>query len=79
MLLYVSLSCIIMQNQARSQDFLKGGYVDVYVCICKKQGCKTRGGLGGRSPGKFLEIRCSEIVSGAIFGQKQSRSSYYFI
>ena len=28
---------------------------------------------------KFLEIRYSEFASGAIFGQKQSRSSYYFI
>ena len=25
---------------------------------------------------KFLEIRCSEIASEAILGQKQSRSSY---
>ena len=40
---------------------------NVYVCICKKQGRKTRG-LGGCSPRKFLEIRCSEIASGAIFG-----------
>ena len=37
------------------------------------------GGLGGCSPRKFLEIRCSEIASGVNFGQKQSRSSYYFI
>ena len=29
--------------------------------------------MGGCSPRKFLEIRCSEIASGAIFGQKQSR------
>ena len=27
-------------------------------------------------PGNFLEIRSSEIVSDAILGQKQSRSSY---
>ena len=46
---------------------------NLYVCICKKQGCKTRG-VWGDAP---LEIRCSEIASGAIFGQKQSRSSYY--
>ena len=33
--------------------------------------------LGGSgSPRKFLEIRCSEIASEAILGQKQSRSSY---
>ena len=31
--------------------------------------------LGGCSPRKLLEIRCSEIASGAIFGQKQS----YFV
>ena len=43
-----------------------------------KQARKTRGS-GGCSPRKFLEIRCSEVASGAIFGQKQSRSSYYFI
>ena len=35
------------------------------------------GGLEGCFPRIFLEIRCSEIASGAIFGQKQSRSSYY--
>ena len=39
----------------------------------------SKGGSGGCSPRKFLEIRCSEIASGAIFGQKQSRGSYYFI
>ena len=50
---------------------------NVYVCICKKQGQKTRGVWGDAPPGNFLEIRCSEIASGAIFGQKQSRSSYY--
>ena len=44
---------------------------DVYVCG------KTWG-AGGCSPRKFLEIRCSEVASGAIFGQKQSRGSYYF-
>ena len=49
----------------------------MYVYINKQAG-KTRGGLGGCSPRKFLEIRCSEVASGAIFGQKQSRSSYYF-
>ena len=37
------------------------------------------GSLGGCSPRKFLEIRCSEIASGVNFGQKQSHSSYYFI
>ena len=26
-----------------------------------------------------MEFRCSEIASGAIFGQKQSLSSYYLI
>ena len=35
--------------------------------------------MGGCSPRKFLEIRCSEVASGAIFEQKQGRSSYYFI
>ena len=31
---------------------------------------------GHAPPGKFLEIRCSEIVSDDVRGQKQSRSSY---
>ena len=34
------------------------------------------GGLGVCSPRKVLEIRCSELASEAILGQKQSRSSY---
>ena len=33
------------------------------------------GGSGGILAKKFLEIRCSEIASDAILGQKQSRSS----
>ena len=33
---------------------------------------KTRGVSGGAPPGNFFEIRCSEVASGAIFGQKQS-------
>ena len=34
------------------------------------------GGSGGMLPQEILEIRCSEIASQAIFGQKQSCSSY---
>ena len=34
------------------------------------------GSLGACSPRKFFKIRCSEIASGAILGQKQSQSSY---
>ena len=49
---------------------------DVYVCIYKQATRQDYGGLGGCSPRKFLEIRCSEIASGAIFEQKQSNSSY---
>ena len=37
--------------------------------------CKTRGVWEHAPPG-FLEMRCSEIASEAILGQKQSRSSY---
>ena len=51
---------------------------NVYVCVYKQTSRQDQGGLGGCSPRKFLEIRCSEVASGAIFGQKQSRSSYYF-
>ena len=49
----------------------------MYVYI-SKQARKTRES-GGMLPQEILEIRCSEIASGAIFGQKQSHSSYYFI
>ena len=40
-----------------------------YACISMQD----YGGVGAR---KILEIRCSEIVSEAILGQKQSRSGY---
>ena len=50
----------------------------MYVYINKQAG-KTRVVWGDAPPGNSsLEIRCSEVASGAIFGQKQSRSSYYF-
>ena len=35
------------------------------------QECKTIGGSGACSPRKFSEIRCPEIASEAILGQKQ--------
>ena len=59
--------------QAPSQDFQEGGYVDV---CCVALACKTRGVWGRTPPGKFLKIRCFEIASEAILGQKQSDSSY---
>ena len=37
-----------------------------------KQACKTRGVVGGCSPRKYLEIRCSEVASGAIFEQSRA-------
>ena len=37
---------------------------------------QDKGGWGACSPRKFLEIRCSEIASEAILGQKQSCCSY---
>ena len=51
---------------------------DVYVCIYKQASTQDYG-VWGCSPRKYLEIRCSEIASGVIFGQKKSLSSYYFI
>ena len=54
-----------MEMQVRSQDFLKGGYMDVWLYVR----------MGACSPRKFLEIRWSEIASEAILGQKQSGSS----
>ena len=40
------------------------------------QECKSRGVWGHAPTRKFSEIRCFEIASEAILGQKQSRSSY---
>ena len=46
-------------------------------CVCMHaKACKTRGVWGHAPLGNFLENRCSEIVSEAILGEKQSRSSY---
>ena len=45
----------------------------MYVCMHKHT---KLGGSGGMLPQEILEIRCSEIASEAILGQKQSRSSY---
>ena len=68
-------------DQARSQDFQRGGggggwgvTWSVWSVCMHAQACKTRGCLGACSPRKFLEIRCSEIASEAILGQKQSHS-----
>ena len=46
----------------------------MYVC---KWACTQDWGSGG-CPQKIFEIRCFEIASGAIFGQKQSRSRLPF-
>ena len=46
-------------------------------CECMHaQAWKTRGVWGHALPGKFLEIRWSEIASEAILGQKHSHTSY---
>ena len=42
------------------------------VALFPASGLGTRLGLGACSPRKLLEIRCSEIASEAILGQKQS-------
>ena len=44
--------------------------VNIHACISMQD----YGGLRACSPRKCLEIRCSEIASGVILGQKQSRS-----
>ena len=46
---------------------------DLNVCM---QPCKSRKVWGHAPPVKILEIRCSEMASGAILGQKQSCGSY---
>ena len=57
----------LIHQQAHTQDFQKGGYMDVEsVCLNVRLG-----GSGGMLP---QEIRCTEIASKAILGQKQNRS-----
>ena len=47
---------------------------DVYVAMHVKEGKHARlRGCGGMLPQEILEIRCSEIASEVILGQKQSR------
>ena len=48
----------------------------MYVCMYKQASMQDLGGLGACIPRKVLEIRCSEITSEAILGQKLSCSSY---
>ena len=65
--------------QASSQDFFEGRlhrYLRCMYAYISKQACRV---WGDAPPRKCLDIRCSEIASGGIFGQKQSCSSYYFI
>ena len=49
---------------------------DVYVYMYKHASMQDKGDLGPCSSRKFLEIRCSEIASEAIWRQKQRRNSY---
>ena len=64
--------------------FFEGGLRRCLMCMYsyKSKQASTQdwgGGLAwGVLPKKFLEIRCSEIASRAIFGRKQSRGSYHF-
>ena len=50
----------------------------MYAYISKQAG-KTRGEKGGLGGCSLRKFRCSEIASGAIFGQKQSRSFIQFL
>ena len=63
-LCYFSGVCALLEIQAHSQNFCKG-MSDVYVYMY------DNGVWGYPSPGNFLRIRCSEIGSEAILGQKQ--------
>jgi len=49
----------------------------MWLCAFVRSKDARLGGSGGILPQESLEIRCSEIATGAIFGEKQSRSSYY--
>ena len=70
----ISYSLIILESlQACSQDFQKGGYMDVESVCCMHNHVKV-GGSGGMFP---LKVRCSAIAFEAILGQKQSRSIGY--
>ena len=66
---------MVQPVQARSQDFLKGGYMDVWLYVRMHKNARLGGGWWHAPPEKCLEIRRSEIASEAILGQKQSGSS----
>ena len=50
---------------------------DVYVFTSKHVRLGGGGSWGVLSQEIFRKFRCSEIASGAIFGRKQCRGSYY--
>ena len=62
-----------MQNRSRpiARNFRRG-----VTCMSDLHKYARLGGSGGMLPKKILEIRCSEIASEAILGQKQSCCSY---
>ena len=63
--------------QARSQEFFEGGLRPCLMCMYASEHARKIGVLGG-CPQRIFEIRCFEIASGAIFGQKQSHSRLPF-
>ena len=66
--MHLYLNCIENENTTHQK-----GCQMLYVCMHKHA---RLGGLGACFLRKILGIRCSEIASGAILGQKQSCSSY---
>ena len=68
-----SLWGVIHSSDTITRNFARGVTClsDVYECITMQDW----GGVGACFLRKILEIRCSEIASEAIWGQKQSSSS----
>ena len=52
-LCYQHLHSKMLQNQACSQDFLKAGYMDVWLYVCMHKNARA-GGSGGMLPQEFF-------------------------
>ena len=63
---------LLVVNTGPYPGFLQGGLHRCLICIS----IQDWEGLGACSPRKFLVIRCSDIASEAILGQKHSYNSY---
>ena len=66
LLLHGHFCTLNISSQRWWKTFESGGGQMIAVCVSTQQ----LGGTGGCSPRNFFEIRCSEVTSEALLGQK---------